>query len=167
MDHCYSHKSFIGRSLKRFVSESQTKPCMLGGVIIDDSPGFIGKTDGDIIIEALVAALSTYTLWNWREAQQELVAQGITASHELLSKASLQLHEAEISSISISIQGKFPELTPIYLEAIRSSLATILNMSVRDIGISQLSGDGLNECGCGNGMDCIAVLSIRDFSKEK
>ncbi len=153
------YRTGIGRSMKRFATSSQAKPCVMGGVIIDDTPGFIGKTDGDVIIEAISSAISSLSSFHWQKKQLELEAQGITSSHELLLQGVKTLEPQTISSIALCIEGKIPSLDEIMITQIKQNLASLLNIHHKEVGITTLTGEGLDECGCGEGVDCIATIT--------
>ena len=51
----------FGRSLRRFLPEFHTKPCILGGLLIKNVPGFQADSDGDVICEALFQAFVSLT----------------------------------------------------------------------------------------------------------
>jgi 2-C-methyl-D-erythritol 2,4-cyclodiphosphate synthase len=155
----FRYRTGLGRSMKRFGPASQAKPCIMGGIIIDDTPGFIGKTDGDVIIEALVSAISTISPFDWRKAQQNIETQGITSSHELLAHGLKALHPQKITSIAICIEGKIPLINENMAQAIKNNLSHLTSLDEKEIGITSLAGDGLDECGCGEGVDCIVTIT--------
>jgi len=69
---------------------------------------------------------------------------GITDSREYLKRA-LEDLEDRIEHVSISIEAKHPKISP-KVEAMRRSIADILNIQANKIGITATTGEGLTAC---------------------
>ncbi len=51
----------IGQDSHRFLPPGSSKPCVIGGLIFDDAPGFMANSDGDIVFHAICNAISSLT----------------------------------------------------------------------------------------------------------
>ena len=150
----------LGECSHRFLPQDSSKPCMIGGLIFEGSPGFQADSDGDIIFHALCNAITTLTgvpvfggfaddLWS---------KDGITDSRLFLEEALKLLKAQKISHIALALQGKTPFLAP-HIHAIRSNIAKIAHLEIDQIGLSVTSGQGLTDVGCGEGMQCLALIT--------
>ena len=83
---------------------------------------------------------------------------GIKDSKEYLKEALKYLNE-KIIHLSISIECKMPKITP-KIEEMRKNIARILNISANAIGITATTGEGLTECGKGNGISVFACITV-------
>lgn len=150
----------LGRSLRRFLPEEHTKPCVLGGMLIKNSPGFQADSDGDVICEALCQGLASLTDRSIDEMIDQLKKrEGITDSQVFLERAKSLIDDQTIHHISICLEGNRPKLSQDELLSIRQNIANLLGISPKQVGLSTLSGEGLSDCGCGAGMHCIACIT--------
>lgn len=153
----------IGQSLRRFVSDDSTKPCTVGGVIIEDMPGMQADWDGDVVFEAIIQAIASvigkklFTPILTRLFEHN----GITDSTMYLKEAVQALEKQEITHIAISIEGNQPTLEN-EIDEIQRNIARILHLSPTQVGITCTSGDGLTDCGCGDGLHAIAILTTEE-----
>lgn len=153
------NKIGLGICSHRFLSADSTKPCVLAGVTFDDMPGFQNNSDGDVIFFALCHAITTLTNV---EVIGELAARlyqvdGITDSEVYLREALLVLNKQKISQVVISLEAKRPQFKP-FIDKMRANLSRILEIPFDQIGISAISGDGLTDVACGNGVRCTAII---------
>jgi 2-C-methyl-D-erythritol 2,4-cyclodiphosphate synthase len=155
----------LGRSLRRFLPETHSKPCILGGILIKNTPGFQADSDGDVICEALCQAIVSLTDISMDEITEQIKKrEGITDSQVFLERAKELIKNQIIHYIAVNLEGNNPKLTHDELSAIRHNLAQLLGLSPKAIGICTLSGDGLTDCGCGAGMHCVACVTTTESS---
>lgn len=88
------------------------------------------------------------------------VNHGIIDSREYLKKA-LEDLESNIVHISISIEAKFPKISP-KIEELRKSIASILKIEKNQVGITATTGEGLTGSGKGEGISVICILTVGD-----
>ncbi|QXE27370.1 2-C-methyl-D-erythritol 2,4-cyclodiphosphate synthase [Chlamydia buteonis] len=155
----------IGQDSHRFLSESSAKPCILAGVIFENSPGFQANSDGDIIFHAICNAISsvTHRIILGEVADELFHTRGITDSSVYLSEAIKSLKSNQmISHVAITIEGNRPKFLP-KLSAMRQSIASALNIPLGSVGITATSGEGLSDFGCGDGVQCFCVLTVMEY----
>ncbi|MCB1180688.1 MAG: 2-C-methyl-D-erythritol 2,4-cyclodiphosphate synthase [Chlamydiia bacterium] len=151
----------IGQDSHRFLPEASTKPCIIGGVIFDDVPGFMANSDGDVVFHALCNAITSLTgeviLGN--VADDLLKKAGITDSRVYLEKALKTLGNQKILHIAFTLEGKRPKFLP-YLEEIRTSVAKACGIKMSQVGLTATTGEGLTDFGCGDGVQCFCIVTV-------
>ena len=55
------YRTGIGQDSHRFLNPPTEKPCVIGGCLIDNVPGFDADSDGDVIFHSLCNAISSIT----------------------------------------------------------------------------------------------------------
>ncbi|CRI33058.1 2-C-methyl-D-erythritol 2,4-cyclodiphosphate synthase [Chlamydia pneumoniae] len=159
------YRTGIGQDSHRFLPESSTKPCILGGIIFDHCPGFQANSDGDIIFHAICNAISSVTnkIILGKVADELLQTRGITDSGIYLEEALKSLKpNQKISHVAITIEGSRPKFL-CKLSALRQNIAQVMNLTPTDIGITATSGEGLSDFGCGDGVQCFCVLTVMEY----
>ena len=154
------YRSGIGQDSHRFVSEDSSKPCILGGVIFDDIPGLDADSDGDVIFHSICNAITSLTSVPilGKIAKELCKKDGITDSQVYLEKALLTLKKQKIVHLAITLEGKKPFFQN-KIEDIRKNIASIMRITIDQVGITATSGDGLTDFGCGQGVQCFSILS--------
>ena len=148
--------------MHRFMPSDCNKPCILGGVFIESSPGFVAKTDGDVIIEALCFALESLSSFRLNETIEQVVAkEGITDSSFYLKQALQYMKNSKINNIAIVLEGPAPSLSSSQKLAIQEKLASLCSLPFFRIGITQISADGLHDCGLGIGFSATVTLAVK------
>lgn len=154
-------KSFfttIGQDSHRIESQ-KTKPLMLGGVEFEADYSLSANSDGDVVLHALTNAVSGATTYNvLGKVADKMCKEGITDSKEYLKEALKEMNGIKIEHVSISIEALKPKFTP-KIPEMRSSIANLLSVSEKSIGITATTGEGLTECGKGNGIFVTVLLS--------
>lgn len=154
--------SSIGQDSHRFESESEMtqKQLMLGGVAVSGAPPLSGNSDADVILHALTNAVSGLTGVNILGAIADKMCneEGIKDSREYLKKALEYLTEFTISHVSFTIECKRPKLAK-YIEAIRESVAELLNIDMSSVCMTATTGEGLTGFGKGEGIQVFVILS--------
>lgn len=155
----------IGQDSHRFLSDEDPKPCILGGVVFENTPGFDANSDGDVVLHAICNAFSSVTHKGILGglADELLKTQGISDSATYLKEAAASLKPTQrVSHLAITIEGKRPKLLP-RLPAMRKNIAEILRIPLDSINITATSGEGLTSMGLGEGVQCFCVLTVMEF----
>jgi len=150
----------IGQDSHRFLSPDSSKPLVIGGIIIDDIPGFKANSDGDIIFHALCNSITSVTGVSIMGAIADdlCLKDGITDSEVYVKEALKILGRQKIVHVALSIEGQRPFLKD-YVEAIRENVARVLGLDISEVGLTATSGKGLTDFGCGDGMQCLCVIT--------
>lgn len=152
----------LGICCHRFSSPESTKPCVIAGVVFDDIPGFQNDSDGDVVFFALCHAITTITGTEiiGTICRQLYKRDGITDSEVYLKAALLELKETKITHIAISLEAKRPQFYD-SIEEMRQNIASLVNIPVSSVGISAITGDGLSDVACGEGVRCTAIITTQ------
>lgn len=152
----------MGQDSHRFLTNGSTKPCVLGGLIFEDVPGLSSDSDGDVVLHAICNAITTLSGVQILGAlAQDLQEKGgITDSQVYLRKALETMHRFSIEHVALSIEAKKPRLQS-RIEEMRSKIASLLQLSLDQVGITATTGDGLTEVGLGEGVECLCLITAR------
>jgi 2-C-methyl-D-erythritol 2,4-cyclodiphosphate synthase len=155
-------KTAIGQDSHRFELETSGKPLMMGGIKIPGCTGLAGNSDADVILHAVINAISGISGVNiLGEVCDELcLKKGITDSRIYLQKALELLSKYKITHLSLSVECKRPRLAP-HIDAIKSSLAGLLSLKTTDIGLTATTGEGLTGVGSGEGIQVFAIVTAQ------
>lgn len=150
----------LGEDSHRFLPPESNKPCVIGGLIFPDVQGFNANSDGDVVYHAICNAISSLTgvLILGDIADTLCLTNGITDSEIYLQAALQTLGEQKISHVALSIQAlkpKFKERIP----EMRAKIAQVMDLDVTQVGITATSGEGLTDFGCGDGVQCLAIVT--------
>jgi len=154
------YRTGIGQGSHRFLPADSSKPCLVAGVIFEGVPGLDADSDGDVVFHAMchaITSLSGIPILNGI-ARELIRKDGITDSAVYLEKALATLHPQKIVHVSIALEGKRPRFED-KIDAMRAKIAHILKLGIKAVGITALSGDGLTDFGCGDGLQCFALLT--------
>lgn len=153
----------IGQDSHRFLPAEATKPCIMAGIIFEDVPGFSANSDGDVIFHAICNAISSITgiLILGALADDLCLKDGITDSEVYLHEAMKTLHKKKVSHVAITIEAKRPKMKHRILE-MRENIARVMDLDVSDVGITATSGEGLTDFGCGDGVQCFAIVTTQE-----
>lgn len=152
-------KTGLGQDSHAFESET-SKALILGGVRIDHPHGLQGNSDADVILHSLTNAISSITGNNILGTKADNLCQkGITDSAEYLKLALNDLQDWEINHVAISIECLVPKISP-NIDAIKHNLASLLNTSVDNIGITATTGEGLTAFGRGEGIQVLTLITV-------
>lgn len=152
----------IGQNSRRFLPEDSSKPCIIGGLIFDDTPGLDAESDGDVVYHAIcnsITSLSGIPILGGI-ARELCRKDGITDSQVYLERALQTLGTQKIVHIAISIEGKRPYFEGA-IEQMRKNIARVLHIQASQVGITATSGDGLTDFGCGDGLQCYVIVTTR------
>lgn len=141
-----------------------SRKCVLGGVLVPDSPGLAGFSDGDAVAHALTDALLGAAclgdigghfppgVETWRDAD----------SMKLLS-AVVELVHAEgykVENVDVTVVCERPRIGPIS-PAMRDSLAAALEVEIGAVSVKGKSNEGMGWEGREEGIAVYAVALLR------
>ena len=153
----------IGQDSHRFLPPDSSKPCVIGGLIIEDTPGFIANSDGDVVLHAICNAISSLTgiLILGNIADDICLKDGITDSEVYLKEAMKTLGRQQVTHVAISIEAKKPKFKQLLIE-MRENIARIMHLDISQVGITATSGEGLTDFGCGLGVQAFAIVTTQE-----
>lgn len=152
----------IGQDSHRFLSPESSKPCMMGGIIFNEVPGFNANSDGDVVLHAICNAISSLTgiLILGNIADDLCLKDGITDSEVYLKEAVKTLGQQQITHVAISIEAKKPKFKS-RIDEMRQNIARIMHLDISQVGITATSGEGLTDFGCGLGVQVFAIVTTQ------
>jgi len=167
-DGMYISISAIGQDSHRFEPQDSQKPLTLGGVVIPNGPGLCGNSDADVILHALTNAISGVSGVNilGKISDELCLKHGIKDSRVYLEKAleTLVPDKWKLTHVSISIEAKRPHLAK-FIPQIKQSIASLLSLEERSVGLTATTGEGLTAFGRGEGIQAFVIVSaVRELS---
>lgn len=152
-------KVAIGQDSHRFDFEDKNKKLILGGIVFENAFPLSGNSDADVVLHSITNAISGITCKNiLGKIADDMCKSGITNSEEYLKEA-LKYLDNQIVHLSISIECKFPKISP-KIEEMRKNISRILNIPETSIGITATTGEGLTEFGKGNGISVFSIITV-------
>lgn len=153
----------LGQDSHRFLSSDSSKPCIIAGVIFEDVPGFSANSDGDVVYHAICNAISSISHVRilGGMADDLLINDGITDSSVYLEEALKTLKGFEITHVAISLEGKRPKFLK-FVEKMRANIAQVLQIDIDLVGLTATTGEGLTDFGCGDGIQCLVLLTVME-----
>lgn len=153
----------IGQDSHRFLPADSAKPCIIAGIIFDQVPGFNANSDGDVVFHAICNAITSLTgvLILGAIADDLCLKDGITDSAVYLREALKTLGKQKITHIAVTLEGKKPRFKE-KIQEMRESIAAVMKLDVSQIGITATSGEGLTDFGCGDGVQCFAIVTTME-----
>jgi len=150
----------IGQDSHRFLPGKSTKPCIIGGLMFIDVPGFHANSDGDVVLHAICNAISslTHVLILGNIADDLCLKDGITDSEVYLVEAMKTLGEQQVTHVAVTIEAKKPKFKSRLIE-MRQNIARLMHLDISQVGITATSGEGLTEVGCGEGVQALAIVT--------
>jgi 2-C-methyl-D-erythritol 2,4-cyclodiphosphate synthase len=140
-------------------------PLVIGGMKIDHSEGLAGHSDGDVLLhaitDALLGAVSAGDIGTffppsdprWKGAASDIFLK--TALEEIATAG------YRISNVDTVLVMMRPKIVPIAGE-LRESVANLLGVSPRDVGIKAKTPEGLNQDGVAVAYATVLLESIED-----
>ncbi|MBS4169695.1 MULTISPECIES: 2-C-methyl-D-erythritol 2,4-cyclodiphosphate synthase [unclassified Neochlamydia] len=150
----------IGQDSHRFLPVETSKPCIIAGLIFEHTPGFNANSDGDIVFHAICNAISSLSgvLILGNIADELCLKDGITDSEVYLLEAIKTLEAQKVTHVSITLEGKKPKFKD-RIQAMRENIARVMQIDLSQVGITATSGEGLTDFGCGEGVQCFAIVT--------
>ena len=154
------YRTGMGQDSHRFLKEITDKKCIVAGLPFEGAPGLDADSDGDVVFHAICNAITslTHVPILGKVAIDLCHKEGITNSRVYLDKAFETLGTQKIEHIALTIEGKRPKFQK-KADEIRQSVATALNLSLDQVGITFTSGDDLTAFGKGEGLMCFCILT--------
>ncbi len=139
----------------------------LAGVDIDCDCLIEANSDGDVVIHALINAISGLGCPPFLgKPADALCRAGIKDSRVYLAESLRILQEIHprltVVHASFSIEALKPKLW-LHIPAMRSSLAKLLNLPITSIGITATTGEGLSGMGRGEGIGVTCLLTAQEI----
>lgn len=159
----YRVRTGIGQDSHRFLPPDTTKPCIIAGIIFEGVPGFNANSDGDVVFHAICNAISSLTgvLILGALADDLCLRDGITDSEVFLIEAVKTLKNQVITHVAVTIEGKKPKFK-MRIQEMRTNIARVMNLDISQVGITATSGEGLTDFGCGDGVQCFAIVTTEE-----
>ena len=151
-------KTGLGQDSHAF--EDSDKVLILGGVTFDHAQGLSGNSDADVVLHALTNAISSISGRNiLGKVADDLCQSGVTDSREYLKLALADLQPGRIEHVAISIECLTPKISP-QVDAMKASIAQLLNIQSTDVGITATTGEGLTAFGQGKGIQALVMITV-------
>lgn len=150
----------IGQDSHRFLPPDSSKPCIIAGLIFDDVPGFMANSDGDVVFHAICNAITSLTgvLILGAIADDLCLKDGITDSETYLKEALKTLGDQKITHVAVALEAKKPKFMDRLVE-MRANIARVMDLELSQVGVTATSGEGLTDFGCGDGVQCFAIVT--------
>jgi 2-C-methyl-D-erythritol 2,4-cyclodiphosphate synthase len=143
------------------------RPCILGGVTVEPDFGPGGHSDGDVVLHALADALLGASAAGdlgsvFGTNRPELKnARGAT----LVSAVRDLTEHPRILNVDVTVLGDRPRIAP-FRDAIRESIASLVDLKADRVSVKASSGNGLTEFGRGEGLAATVVVLV-DVAEEE
>ena len=151
----------LGQDSHRF-SDDATRPLVLGGIVVQGARGLDGNSDADVVLHALCRALEQ-AIGNdaFSRYADEMSRNGVNDSREYVKVARANVERAgyAVNNVGLTIEARRPKLDPLR-DAIKTSVATLLGIDPRDVGMNASTGEALTAFGRGEGIQAFAIVSL-------
>ncbi|MBM3293148.1 MAG: 2-C-methyl-D-erythritol 2,4-cyclodiphosphate synthase [Candidatus Aminicenantes bacterium] len=152
----------LGYDLHRLV---RGRPLFLGGVEIPWEKGLLGHSDGDALVHALIDALLGASGEGDIGAcfpDTDPAFRGIR-SLELLRRVMARLRKKRFRVVNVDavVAAEAPKLGP-YFAAMKKTLAPLLGVSGRAVGLKAKTNEGTGLIGRGGAIACWAVVLLEE-----
>jgi 2-C-methyl-D-erythritol 2,4-cyclodiphosphate synthase len=139
------------------------RPLLLGGVTIPGGPGLAGHSDADAVLHAVADALAGAAGLpdigtrfpagdpRWRGVASRVFLEAV--------RRDLEAADCAVVNVDLVILAEVPPLAP-HLEAIRTSIAALLRLSIDRVGAKAKRGEGLGFVGERAGIEVQAVALV-------
>lgn len=142
---------------------AQGRKFMAGGVEIPHSKGFVGHSDGDVVLhaicDAMLGALCAGEIGLLFPPSDPTI-EGIDSKK--IAKRVLEIvreHKARPVHMDVTLITQEPKISPHY-SAVRASLAHIFEMDEKDVSFKSKSHEHVGEIGRGEAAMCHAVVTL-------
>jgi len=152
-------KTGLGQDTHRFEAAPSGKPLRIGGVTFEGEPALDGNSDADVLLHALVNAISGVSgVVVLGPVTDEMCKSGVTDSAEYVREALTHLRPLKISHVSCSLECARPKIVP-RIDEMRTAIAGMLGIVPRHVAITAHSGEGLTAFGRGEGIAASVILT--------
>jgi 2-C-methyl-D-erythritol 2,4-cyclodiphosphate synthase len=151
----------IGQDSHRFDFDDKKKKLILAGVVFEGHAPLSGNSDADVVLHAVTNAVSGVTGVNilGKIADKMCLEDGIKDSSVYLKEALKYLGDLKIVHLSISIECSTPKISP-KIDEMKKSLSGLLNLDIKNIGITATTGEGLTAFGQGLGIQTLCCITV-------
>jgi len=150
----------IGTDLHRL---EPGRPLRLGGVTVPFDRGPVGHSDGDVVLHAIIDALSGAAgLPDIGEQFPDTDPRFKNADSSALLASTLQQvrsHGWMPVNVDVVIHAERPKLSP-HKSAIRDRVAALLGVSIDRVSIKAKTGEGVDAVGRGEAIGCTAIVGL-------
>ena len=151
----------FGEDIHRLV---EGRPLILGGIEIPFEKGLLGHSDGDALLhaiaDALLGALALGDIGSFFP-DTEASTKGMDSKKILgFCAETVRKHGYEISNVDANVVTEKPKMRP-YIDAVRSSIASVLGVAVDQVSVKAKTNEGLGPVGRGEAIRCNAVVLLR------
>jgi 2-C-methyl-D-erythritol 4-phosphate cytidylyltransferase / 2-C-methyl-D-erythritol 2,4-cyclodiphosphate synthase len=164
-----SHDTFCGTGFDTHAFEVG-KPCVLGGVKIEESDGFKAHSDGDVLIHSVIdALLGASGLGDIGEffPDNDDKYKNIDSKELLGSIVTLVRGVGfELSNVDVTVVAQTPRLSN-YKNEIKKKLAKIMNIPAHRVCIKATTAEKMGFVGRGEGVVVMSVASLKFFDWTK
>lgn len=154
----------MGYDIHRLVADRRL---ILGGVSIPYEKGLLGHSDADVVLHAIGdALLGAAAMGDLGQHFPDSDPQFKGASSEDLLRHILGLlgkNNLILGNVDVTLIAEAPKLAP-YREALRESIARVLNTTVDQVSVKFTTHEGLGEVGRGEAMAAHAVVLLSQHS---
>jgi 2-C-methyl-D-erythritol 2,4-cyclodiphosphate synthase len=138
-------------------------PMRICGVIVEDSRGLVGTSDGDVVLHAVAdALLGAGALGDLGQHFPSSDPQWIDAdSADLLAQVIGMLDEtgACATNVDVTIIAEKVRISP-HREAMRQRLADLLRLPLSHVSVKATTTDGMGYLGSDEGVAATAVVTL-------
>ncbi|URZ02223.1 2-C-methyl-D-erythritol 2,4-cyclodiphosphate synthase [Clostridium felsineum] len=150
----------IGYDVHKLV---ENRKLILGGIEIEYSKGLLGHSDADVLIHAIIdSILGAAGLGDIGKLfpDNDDKYKGIS-SLKLLSEVNTIIKNKgyKIGNIDSTIIAQKPKLSP-YIEDIKKSLCTVLDIDLENINVKATTEEGLGFTGSGEGISSQSICLL-------
>lgn len=152
----------LGQDSHRFETAPSGKPLRIGGVTFEDAPALEGNSDADVLLHALVNALTGLHGVPVLGPSTDLMCKaGIRDSAEYVKVALKHLGPLRLTHLSCSLECARPKIGP-RVPALRAALAGLLGLGEGQVAVTAHSGEGLTAFGRGEGVLATVILTAQE-----
>jgi len=149
----------LGQDSHRFEEDRTGKALLLGGVFFEGVPGLEGNSDSDVVLHALVNALTgVHGVVVLGPVTDAMCRAGDPDSRHYVREALKHMGPLTLNHVSVSIECKRPKILP-QIDAMRLSLADLLGLRPSDVAVTAHSGEGLSGPGRGEGIYVTVIVT--------
>lgn len=150
----------LGQDSHRFEKTMTNKKLILGGTVIPNHVALEGNSDADVVYHAVTNAISSVTGVNiLGKIADDMCKSGITDSRYYIEEAMKYMDQMIIRHAAISIECKTPKLADV-IPTMKESIASVLKISPKSVGITATSGENLTPFGQGLGIQVFCILTV-------
>lgn len=141
----------------------EARPLILGGVRISERGGLAGHSDADAVLHAIVDALlgaaGAGDIGEYFPSDDPQWKGADSARFVAEAKKVLERLSARISNLDVTIIAQQPKLAP-HRNAIRDSVAQLLDISACQVNIKATTTDHLGFIGRSEGICAMAIVAV-------